>query len=171
MPPTRDPFQQPMLKNDGSLPGKAGAPKILTYKNPAHLDQQRGPWNRLNSVPTITSIRRNTFFFDSEVIPKDNLDFRLAALYNHHTGAFKNINEALIHRETSKDIHGITKIQPPGEHSPPPPPPITSRADIRQWISPKRESIYSIQGSIVSPHSAATNGGYSRKTDGGFFST
>ncbi|XP_008145325.1 cilia- and flagella-associated protein 276 [Eptesicus fuscus] len=170
MPPTRDPFQHPMLNNDDSRPGKPKASKILHYKNPAHLDQQREPWNRLNSIPTITSIRRNTYFFDSE-IPKDNLDFRLAAVYNHHTGAFKNKNEALIHKETSKDTHGIN-IQPPGEHLPPAPPsPITSRANIRQWISPKRESIHSIQGSIVSPHTAATNGGYSRKTDGGFFST
>ncbi|KAK1328884.1 hypothetical protein QTO34_011054 [Cnephaeus nilssonii] len=132
MPPTRDPFQHPVLNNEDSRPGKPKASKI----------------------------------------PKDNLDFRLAALYNHHTGAFKNKNEALIHKETSKDTHRIINIQPPGEHLPPaPPPPITSRANIRQWISPKRESIHSIQGSIVSPHTAATNGGYSRKTDGGFFST
>uniref|UniRef100_A0A5F9DSR4 Cilia and flagella associated protein 276 n=1 Tax=Oryctolagus cuniculus TaxID=9986 RepID=A0A5F9DSR4_RABIT len=99
--------------------------------------------------------------------PKDDLDFRLAALYNHHTGAFKDKSEVLLHEET---IHGI-KIQFPGESSPPPLlPPITSRANIRHWINPKKESIHSIQGSIVSPHTAATNRGYSRKNDGGFFS-
>uniref|UniRef100_A0A452SE82 Uncharacterized protein n=1 Tax=Ursus americanus TaxID=9643 RepID=A0A452SE82_URSAM len=66
----------------------------------------------------------------------------------------------------------IIKTQFPGELLPPPPPPsITSRANIRHWINPKKESIHSIQGSIVSPHTAATNGGYSRKNDGGFFST
>ncbi|XP_026645420.1 uncharacterized protein C1orf194 homolog isoform X4 [Microtus ochrogaster] len=100
-------------------------------------------------------------------IPKDDLDFRLAALYDHHTGAFKNKTEILLHQETVQDISG-RKIQFPGEC---PPAPVTSRANIRHWINPKKESIHSIQGSIVSPHTAATNGGYSRKNDGGFFST
>uniref|UniRef100_A0A673TRI8 Chromosome 1 open reading frame 194 n=1 Tax=Suricata suricatta TaxID=37032 RepID=A0A673TRI8_SURSU len=104
-------------------------------------------------------------------IPKDDLDFRLAALYNHHTGTFKNKNEILLHQETTQDTHGI-KTQFPGEPLPPPlPPSTTSWANIRHWISPQKESIHSIQGSIVSPHTAATNGGYSRKNDGGFFST
>ncbi|XP_006763024.1 PREDICTED: uncharacterized protein C1orf194 homolog isoform X1 [Myotis davidii] len=171
MPPTRDPFQQPMLNNDDSGPRKPRASKMLQYKNPTHLDQQQEPWNRLNSIPTITSFRRNSYFFESE-IPKDNLDFRLAVLYNHHTGSFKNKCETLIHQETSKDSCGIINIQAPREHVPAAPPlPTTSRAQIRQWISPKRESIHSIHGSIVSPHTAATNRGYSRKTDGGFFST
>uniref|UniRef100_A0A4X1TF20 Uncharacterized protein n=1 Tax=Sus scrofa TaxID=9823 RepID=A0A4X1TF20_PIG len=103
-------------------------------------------------------------------IPKDDLDFRLSALYNHHSGTFKNKSEILIHQETIQDTHGI-KIQFPGESLPPPqPPPITSQANIH-WINPKKESIHSIQGSIVSPHTAATNRGYSRKNDGGFFST
>ncbi|XP_040327134.1 cilia- and flagella-associated protein 276 isoform X1 [Herpailurus yagouaroundi] len=146
------------------------APK-LPYKNPNHLAQQQEPWSRLNSTPTITSMRREVYFFDPE-IPKDDLDFRLAALYNHHTGTFKNKNETLLHQETTQDTHGIIKTQFPGEPLPPPlPPSITSQANIRHWINPKKESIHSIQGSIVSPHTAATNGGYSRKNDGGFFST
>uniref|UniRef100_A0A4W2ERV6 Cilia and flagella associated protein 276 n=2 Tax=Bos TaxID=9903 RepID=A0A4W2ERV6_BOBOX len=104
-------------------------------------------------------------------IPKDDLDFRLAALYNHHTGTFKNKSEILTHQETIQDTRRI-KTQFPGEFLPAPQPPlITSRANIRHWINPKKESIHSIQGSIVSPHTAATNGGYSRKNDGGFFST
>uniref|UniRef100_G3T233 Cilia and flagella associated protein 276 n=1 Tax=Loxodonta africana TaxID=9785 RepID=G3T233_LOXAF len=139
------------------------------YKNPTHLAQQQEPWSRLSSTPTITSMRRDAYFFDPKV-PKDDLDFRLAALYNHHTGAFKNKNEILVHQETIQDTHGIVKM--PEEFLPPPPPlPITSLANIRHWINPKKESIHSIQGSIVSPHTAATNGGYSRKNDGGFFST
>ncbi|XP_008262978.1 cilia- and flagella-associated protein 276 isoform X3 [Oryctolagus cuniculus] len=167
MPPTRDPFQHPMPDNDDSYLGKQQASKKLPYKNPTHLAQQQEPWSRLNSTPTITSMRRDAYFFDPKT-PKDDLDFRLAALYNHHTGAFKDKSEVLLHEET---IHGI-KIQFPGESSPPPLlPPITSRANIRHWINPKKESIHSIQGSIVSPHTAATNRGYSRKNDGGFFST
>lgn len=167
MPPTRNPFQHPTLDNDDSCLGKQLAYKKLPYKNPAHLAQQQEPWSRLNAASTITSLRRRAYFSDCK-IPKDDLDFRLAALYNHHTGAFKDKSEVLLHQET---VHGI-KIQFPGESSPPPLlPPITSRANIRQWTNPKKESIHSIQGSIVSPHTAATNGGYSRKKDGGFFST
>ncbi|KAL2772130.1 protein CFAP276 isoform 2, partial [Daubentonia madagascariensis] len=143
----------------------------LPYKNPTHLAQQEEPWSRLSSTPTITSMRRDAYFFDPK-IPKDDLDFRLAALYNQHTGVFKNKSEILLHQETIQDTRGFIKIQFPGEFLPPPPtPPITSWANIRHWINPKKDSIHSIQGSIVSPHTAATNGGYSRKNDGGFFST
>lgn len=171
MPFPRDPLQRPTLENDDSYLGKLRASKKLPYKNPTHLAQQQEPWSRLSSTPTITSTRRDIYFLDPE-IPKDDLDFRLAALYNHHTGTFKNKSEILLHQETTQDIHGIIKTQFPGELLPPPPPPsVTSRANIRHWINPKKESIHSIQGSIVSPHTAATNGGYSRKNDGGFFST
>ncbi|XP_016011087.2 protein C1orf194 homolog isoform X5 [Rousettus aegyptiacus] len=142
----------------------------LPYKNPTHLAQQQEPWNRLSSTPTVTSMRRDAYFFDPE-IPKDDLDFRLAALYDHHIGAFKNKSEILIHQETIQDTYAIMKSQSPGEPSPSSTSPITSRANIRHWINPKKDSIHSIQGSIVSPHTAATNGGYSRKNDGGFFST
>ncbi|XP_033054192.1 protein C1orf194 homolog isoform X1 [Trachypithecus francoisi] len=143
--------------------------KKLPYKNPTHLAQQQEPWSRLNSTPTITSMRRDAYYFDPE-IPKDDLDFRLAALYNHHTGTFKNKSEILLNQKTTQDVCR-TKIQFPGEFLTPPAPPITFLANIRHWINPKKESIHSIQGSIVSPHTAATNGGYSRKKDGGFFST
>ncbi|KAF6292507.1 hypothetical protein mRhiFer1_001789 [Rhinolophus ferrumequinum] len=116
-------------------------------------------------------MRRDAHFFVPE-IPKDDLDFRLAALYNHHMEAFKNKSEILTHLETIQDTQGILKIQFPGGFLPPPLlPPINSRANIRHWINPKKDSIHSIQGAIVAPHTAATNGGYSRKTDGGFFST
>ncbi|KAG8511565.1 hypothetical protein J0S82_004952, partial [Galemys pyrenaicus] len=142
----------------------------LSYKKTIYLAQQQEPWRRLSSTPTITSLRRDIYYFDPK-IPKDDLDFRLSALYNQHTGMFNNKNEILLHQETVKDTHGVVD-QFPGECLvPAPPPPITSRANIRHWINPKKESIHSIQGSIVSPHTAATNGGYSRKNDGGFFST
>ncbi|KAL6081909.1 hypothetical protein STEG23_003528, partial [Scotinomys teguina] len=119
----------------------------LPYKDPTHLSQQQEPWNRLNSTPTFTSIRRDACFFDPK-IPKDDLDFRLAALYDHHTGAFKNKTEILLHQETIQDMHG-SKIHFSGECFHSPPAPITSRANIRHWINPKKESIHSIQGSIV----------------------
>ncbi|XP_047641088.1 cilia- and flagella-associated protein 276 isoform X1 [Phacochoerus africanus] len=181
MPLTRDPFQHSTLDNDDSYLGKIRASKKLPYKNPTHLAQQQEPWCRLSSTATITSMRRDACFFDPEdssplLGPNQDSSERLRitespALYNHHSETFKNKSEILIHQETIQDTHGI-KIQFPGESLPPPqPPPITSQANIRHWINPKKESIHSIQGSIVSPHTAATNRGYSRKNDGGFFST
>ncbi|XP_017711430.1 PREDICTED: uncharacterized protein C1orf194 homolog isoform X4 [Rhinopithecus bieti] len=103
MPPTRDPFQQPTLDNDDSYLGELRASKKLPYKNPTHLAQQQEPWSRLNSTPTITSMRRDAYYFDPE-IPKDDLDFRLAALYNHHTGTFKNKSEILLNQKTTQDV-------------------------------------------------------------------
>ncbi|XP_052558379.1 LOW QUALITY PROTEIN: cilia- and flagella-associated protein 276 [Tympanuchus pallidicinctus] len=51
---------------------------------------------------------------------------------------------------------------PPQPERPPEPWP-------RSWASPRKESVHRIQGRIECPHSAATNGGYSRKENGGFF--
>ncbi|XP_038167986.1 protein C1orf194 homolog isoform X1 [Arvicola amphibius] len=169
MPHSQESFSNLALSDEETHLGNMRASKKLPFKSPTHLAQQQEPWNRLSSTPTVTSMRRDAYFFDPK-IPKDDLDFRLAALYDHHTGAFKNKTEILLHQETVQDISG-RKIQFPGEGFHSPPAPITSRANIRHWINPKKESIHSIQGSIVSPHTAATNGGYSRKNDGGFFST
>ncbi|XP_074044432.1 cilia- and flagella-associated protein 276 [Macrotis lagotis] len=126
------------------------------------------PWNRLHAATTIASIRRDVYFYDPE-IPLDDLDFRITSLYNHHTGLLQDKAQVLIHQETINDTHGAIKLQNPDEIQPLPP--ITSRATIRQWVSPKKDSIHSVQGIIVPPHNAATNGGFSRKNDGGFFST
>nr|XP_048299470.1 protein CFAP276 isoform X2 [Myodes glareolus] len=169
MPHTQESFSHLALSDEDTHLGNLRASKKLPFNCPTHLAQQQEPWNRLSSTPTVTSMRRDAYYFDPK-IPKDDLDFRLAALYDHHTGAFKNKTETLLHQETIQDISG-RKSQIPGECFHSPPAPITSRANIRHWINPKRESIHSIQGSIVSPHTAATNGGYSRKNDGGFFST
>lgn len=38
-------------------------------------------------------------------VPKDDLDFRLAALYDHHTGSFKNKCEILLQKETIQNSH------------------------------------------------------------------
>ncbi|XP_048219705.1 protein CFAP276 [Perognathus longimembris pacificus] len=173
-------LQPPRLTQRLLSAGVAGRPESRSdvvsplqkspYKSPTHIAQQQEPWRRLSVIPTFTSTRRETYLFDPK-IPKDDLDFRLSALYNHHNGLFKNKTEVLFHKESSQDTKGV-KSQFPGQCVPlPPPPSTTSLGNIRHWINPQKESIHSIQGSIVSPHTAATNGGYSRKSDGGFFST
>ncbi|XP_049621810.1 cilia- and flagella-associated protein 276 [Suncus etruscus] len=169
MPRTQDPFQRP-TDDSGSHLGHLQTSKKEPPKNPTHLIQYQDPWDRLNSTLTVTSMRRGIWFFDPEV-PKDDLDFRLAALYDHHTGSFKNKCEILLQKETIQNSHSTpsSRLQFPGEHQTPQT--FIIQDNIKKWVSPKKESIHSIQGSIVSPHTAATNGGYSRKNDGGFFST
>ncbi|XP_060057946.1 cilia- and flagella-associated protein 276 [Erinaceus europaeus] len=166
---SREAFHHPS-RNDSYL-GKMQTPKKLPINKPTHLAQKQEPWTRLSTTPTATTMRRDVNFFDPK-IPKDDLDFRLAALYDHHSGTFKNKSEILLQQDTIQNTTHEMQIQFAGVClSSPPLPPITSSINIRQWINPKKESIHSIQGAIVSPHTAATNGGFSRKNDGGFFST
>ncbi|XP_043819800.1 protein C1orf194 homolog [Dromiciops gliroides] len=170
MPPTRDPIQTPKYESEDTYVGKRDSQKA-PYTSPTHIIQQQDPWNRLHATTTVASIRRDVYFYDPE-IPLDDLDFRITSLYNHHTGLFQDKAQALVHQETINDTHGAVKFQYPDEILPPPPlPPITTRAMMRHWVNPKKDSIHSVQGTIVAPHNAATNGGYSRKNDGGFFST
>ncbi|XP_055962523.1 cilia- and flagella-associated protein 276 [Sorex fumeus] len=171
MPHTREPSQRPTEDSDAHVVHLQTSKK--TPKNPTHFTQYQEPWDRLNSTPTITSMRRGIWFFDLEV-PKDDLDFRLAALYDHHSGAFKNKCEILLQKETVQSTQSTpsSRLQAPEEQPVQTPQAfVTTRDNIRQWVNPKKECIHSIQGSIVSPHTAATNRGYSRKNDGGFFST
>uniref|UniRef100_A0A6I8PHJ9 Uncharacterized protein n=1 Tax=Ornithorhynchus anatinus TaxID=9258 RepID=A0A6I8PHJ9_ORNAN len=104
-------------------------------------------------------------------VPKDDLDFRIKTLYDHHSGFLQDKSQVLLHSETVNDDHGRLKMPIPEELPPPVLPYKTIQGTLRHWVNPKKESIYSVQGTIVSPHNAATNGGFSRKMDGGFFST
>ncbi|XP_014635395.1 PREDICTED: uncharacterized protein C1orf194 homolog [Ceratotherium simum simum] len=147
MPPTRDPFQRPTLDNDDSYLGKLRTSKVLWF------------------LAQILSSVDGSLLSGGMRSRGANLKDCGEGTESDNGGVF---HSPLFFPTRSSRI----KIQFPGECLPPPPlPPITSRANIRHWINPKKESIHSIQGSIVSPHTAATNGGYSRKNDGGFFST
>ncbi|ETE70183.1 hypothetical protein L345_04008, partial [Ophiophagus hannah] len=47
--------------------------------------------------------------------------------------------------------------------------PTSKGITVRHWVNPVKESIHHIEGAIESPHTAATNSGYSRKENGGIF--
>ncbi|KAL7985218.1 hypothetical protein Chor_003788 [Crotalus horridus] len=47
--------------------------------------------------------------------------------------------------------------------------PTSKGITVRHWANPVKESIHHIEGAIESPHTAATNSGYSRKENGGIF--
>merc|ERR1712080_401835 len=122
--------------------------------------------NRLYETKTLTSSRREVFHHDPQA-PGDSLDFVIKSTYDHHQEFLKSTSETLFQPETLGLPHG-RKLKN------------RSDANIKDGmkstngplvsISENRESIDSVKGAIPSHHSAATNRGYSRKHDGGFYS-
>ncbi|XP_044307000.1 protein C1orf194 homolog [Varanus komodoensis] len=170
MPPTRDPFPFPHYENEDSYTGNQRNSLKAPYAVPTHLAQQRDPWNRLHATPTLASIRREVWYREHEG-SRDSLDFNLSSLYNHHEDLLKDKSKVVLHRETLFDDHGALKgLEPLKKRTAPPVHCPTSRGiSVRHWVNPIKESIHSIEGAIESPHTAATNSGYSRKENGGIF--
>ncbi|XP_040193690.1 uncharacterized protein C1orf194 homolog [Rana temporaria] len=161
MPPTRDPFPYPRYENDNSFHGK----ETQRYQKTFNLTSREDSWNRLNATPTLSSARRSAYYNDPES-PADSLDFNLKSMYNHDEGLFKNRNETLFQVETFTDDHGRILKNRVKELS-------TSQVEktgFRHSVSPQKISVHSIDGAITSHHAAATNQGYSRKQDGGYYS-
>uniref|UniRef100_A0A8C0ISY7 Cilia and flagella associated protein 276 n=1 Tax=Chelonoidis abingdonii TaxID=106734 RepID=A0A8C0ISY7_CHEAB len=142
MPPTRDPFPYPRYENEDTFTGQARPGQTGPYTEPTHLVQQQDPWNRLHRAPTLSSTRKEVWYTEPEVeVPKDSLDFKLTSLYNHH-------------KEQLRDKSEISKQPFPN---------LTQGTRMPQ-------SAHSCKGTRKCPHTAATNSGYSRKENGGFFS-
>ncbi|KAM6454491.1 cilia- and flagella-associated protein 276 isoform 2-T5 [Liasis olivaceus] len=148
MSPARNPFPFPHYENENTYNGKNRSAQKIPYGMPTHLSQQQEPWNRLHGTPTLASIRREVWYSEPE-ISRDSLDFNLSSLYNHHEDLLKDKSQVVLHKETIFDDHGSLFV--------------------RHWVNPVKESIHSIEGAIESPHTAATNSGYSRKENGGIF--
>ncbi|XP_068121622.1 cilia- and flagella-associated protein 276 [Hyperolius riggenbachi] len=163
MPSTRDPYPYPQYENDNSFQGKNT--QNLSYVKQSLLTRNEDAWNRLNGTPTLSSSRRAAYYSDPES-PSDSLDFNLKSLYNHHDSLLKNRNETVFQLETFTDDHGrilknrVKELSTSQEE----------KAGVRQSVSPQKISVYSIDGAITSHHTAATNRGYSRKQDGGYYS-
>ncbi|XP_041348509.1 uncharacterized protein C1orf194 homolog isoform X2 [Gigantopelta aegis] len=160
----RQPYPFPTYENDTQFAGIMQTEKD-PYCLPTHLAQQKDPWNRLNTKQTLTSSRREYFYCDP-VAPNDSLDFILKSQYNQHEELFRNKNETLHQAETLGLPHGrklknretVTVISPLHMNHP-----------IMITEQKKKDSMHSIRNAI-GVHSDATNAGYSRKQDGGFFS-
>uniref|UniRef100_A0A8D2J2B1 Chromosome 1 open reading frame 194 n=1 Tax=Varanus komodoensis TaxID=61221 RepID=A0A8D2J2B1_VARKO len=84
---------------------------------------------------------------------RDSLDFNLSSLYNHHEDLLKDKSKVPLKKRTAPPVHC----------------PTSRGISVRHWVNPIKESIHSIEGAIESPHTAATNSGYSRKENGGIF--
>jgi len=161
----RDPHPFPRLQNDDDFMGDNKI-KSHQYKNSTETEQKQDPWNRLFNKPTLASHRRQIHHFDVEA-PHDSLDFVIKANYNHHTEFMRGVNETLKQTETITEDHGrilknrAKEVVP--EHDPLTPP-------LKVWSDGVKTCIHAVDGAIPSHHSAATNRGYSRRHDGGFYS-
>lgn len=163
---TRDPYPFPTVQNDDDFCGTQRAMKD-PYTMPTHLAQKQGPWHRLNSTCTLSSSRREVYHHDPNA-PRDSLDFVLKAEYNHHGEFLKDQTETLVQPETLGKEHG--RILKNRTYQVPPPKPELNHP-LRIAESKKKESPHSIKNAIEGHYSQATNRGYSRKPDGGFFTS
>ncbi|KAI7797814.1 hypothetical protein IRJ41_019725 [Triplophysa rosa] len=159
MPSERDPFPFPRYENDNTFTGSKQIQK-MAYDKPTHLAQNDDPWRRLYSTSTTSSSRRNIFHCDTTAA-RDSLDIHLKSIYDHHLGLFPKKNLTVTQKETVSDDYGHSGA------------PVckTPNKGIKVWIDTQRASIHSMKGTIESHHAASTNRGYSRKHDGGFYST
>ena len=177
---TRNPYPIPKLENDNDFVGIKDKPgnKPLTYcggyvnkigetetvkLRPGEPD----PWTRLNASKTLSSHRRDAYYYDPQA-PYDSLDFVLKCQYNHHQEFLKSKAETLMQPETTGLDHGrVLKNRPVI------PEPVTLETkELVSFTEGRKTTTHSSKGlAIESHHSEATNRGYSRKDDGGFYST
>ncbi|XP_051524394.1 protein CFAP276-like isoform X1 [Myxocyprinus asiaticus] len=165
MPRERDPFPFPRYENDHTFTGRKDIQK-LPYDKPAHLAQNDEPWRRLHNMATLASSRQNICYHDI-IAPRDSLDIHLKSTYDHHLGLFQNKSQTLIQSETFAKDHATLKNKELLET----PMCETQNTGFKMWADSQKASIYSIKGTIESHHTASTNRGYSRKHDGGFYSS
>lgn len=100
--------------------------------------------------------------------PRDSLDFILKSKYDHHDEFLRAKNETLTQPETAGDSHGRVLKNREVEVIVPKPYLNHPLSVIEQK---KKDSIHSIENAIEGHHTQTTNRGYSRKPDGGFFSS
>ncbi|XP_032819082.1 cilia- and flagella-associated protein 276 isoform X2 [Petromyzon marinus] len=163
---TRKPYPMPTLENDESFTGTRL--HHTRYGEPAYLGQSQEPWQRLHASSTLASARRHNAGQHHHQVPRDSLDFVLQSLYDHHSGFLQGKNETLVQRETLDSLDGWalkTRVEENPDSGNP------SGLPLRRFTVPNKETIHAIAGAIQSHHSAATNRGYSRKQDGGFYCT
>jgi len=163
---TRDPFPYPRQQNDNDFKGRlkpTKRPWPATTEEP--LCQNEQPWNRLYNNQTLSSKRHTHHYFDPQS-PLDKLDFAIKTEYDQHHDAFHDSNEIVFQRETCCNDHGRIlknrKKEVPPAFDPMYPP-------LRTEVSKKKPHPHKNPGAIQGHHTTTTNGGYSRKHDGGFY--
>ena len=162
---SRDPYPFPRLQNDKDFVSRSQDEAAAATQADAGADSD--PWTRLNASGTLSSLRREAYHYDPRA-PNNSLDFVLKCQYDHHQEFMKSKAETLLQPETKGVPHGrVLKNRPVMQE------PVTLETkELVTYIDPKKTLIHSSKGlAIESHHSEATNRGYSRKRDGGFYST
>lgn len=158
----RDPYPFPKLEGDDKFGPKTPSPpkEVVTLRR-GELD----PWNRLNLTPTLSSFRRDAYYYDPKA-PNDKLDFVMKTRYDHHNEFMKSTAESLVQPETLGLPHGRILKNRPVEVKP-----VTLKdKPLVEYTDKHKKTISSEKGlAIEGHHSEATNRGYSRKHDGGFY--
>ncbi|KAL3316608.1 hypothetical protein Ciccas_004740 [Cichlidogyrus casuarinus] len=97
--------------------------------------------------------------------PNDDLDLKIKSQYNQHTDFLKTTAEALLQKETVGNTKRVLKrrIKAPPEEIPP------MNHPIKMYTYDRALSLFCSNNAISGNHTLATNGGYSRKPDGGYF--
>ncbi|XP_062522861.1 protein CFAP276-like [Corticium candelabrum] len=163
---SRNPYPFPRHQNDSDFTNAGKETDGCELHGKLSLSPGNNPWKRLNETATLTSYRRDAHHFDP-LAPHDSLDFVLKTRYDHHNEFLHSKAETLIQPETVGMLNGrILKNRPTVEefHN-------RREADYYEVKDAKKHSVNSIGGAIESHHGAATNRGYSRKHDGGFYTT
>ncbi len=168
----RDPFPFPQLENDDNFVKNGqsfnNSEELNLSGNKVTLSPgEKKPWERLHNTKTLSSQRHEVYHYDPKE-PIDNLDFVLKCQYDHHYSFMSSKAESLLQKETLGVDHGrILKNRPVV------PEPVTLETkELVTHCQQRKTTIDCSKGlSIESHHSEATNRGYSRKQDGGFYST
>jgi hypothetical protein len=177
----RDPLPFPRLQNDDNFLGKnkplnqsfnsSGGSKELNdsieEEKVVLTPGEPTPWVRLAYNKTLSSMRREVYHYDP-ISPHDHLDFALRVEYNQQLDCSHSKAEAVIQPETAREDHGrILKNRPVVVE-----PMTLEKKELVKYDTPRTATIDCAKGlSIESHHSEATNRGYSRKKDGGFYCT
>jgi len=163
----RDPYPFPRYENDNDFTSHSNLEISNTTQNFGDSTENTSDqWNRLYEKKTLASSRREVFHHDPQA-PTDSLDFVIKSVYDHHGEFLQSSAETLYQPETLGLPHGRKlKNRNDGKSEKNCD---NKKVTLKTTVSEKRENIDSVKGAIPSHHSAATNRGYSRKHDGGFY--
>ncbi|XP_029634458.1 uncharacterized protein C1orf194 homolog isoform X2 [Octopus sinensis] len=162
----RDPFPFPRQANDEELSGIKKEQVCLQHE-PYHISQQADPWNNLHNKRTLQNSRR-LFFYHDPLAPNDSLDFILKSVYEQDKDLFSTKADTLLQVETITDEHSRKLVN---REKIPEKKPLHMDHPLNIIPSEKMEDFNSVKLAIESYHTQITNRGYSRKPDGGYYST
>jgi len=169
----RYPYSHPRFENDKTfcrnIDTMAAPLEGPLHKKTLGPGQQPDPWQRLYSTQTLSSGRQGVMHYDPKA-PQDSLDFVIKASYNHHNLFMADVNETLLQQETLGGNHGrVLKNRKKKEVQFVKP--TLVEPQFRENVMLPRFTTHSVKMAIESHHVPLTNPGYSRKHDGGFYTT